>query len=494
MPARHGNWPLLNQASDPVVGDPAGLTDLIGYYTEMAETITSEARMLQSIADGDTSQAAGQSADAIRKRSGEVAKSLTQTAGRYEAVRDALTTYAPELDIALDESRKALLEAQTADDQRGSSSAMPDPSANRADDAPPMTDEENAAVHARTTAMTSASDSAGSAIRRLSGALSALNTAGAAAAGVIKESFNDGLVDTTAYKIRQWFIKILKVLVKVLMWIGIALAVIAFFIPGLGALALAAAAVAVVAVAATTALAAMGEGSWLDVIMAVVGVVLIGVGAVVSKIVQTGQKLALQTTANAGKVTGAAKNFNGVDRLASGLKIPKVAEMTAQIRAVKLEQLAIGRANPGAMPGSLAKINAMNSSLKNMKVQSLEKVAKIGDDFKLKPQFWNIKHPDYLKNDFAKFKDLKGNFSVINVLSVDRVVKYNTLRSTMQQSLGLTAKATPAWQYFNGGRIIFGGINNIYKLTAVPTGFLTDTSRWAALEQAKLDLTTAKPA
>ena len=487
MPARTGNWQLLNQGSDPVAGDPHALADLIGYYTEMAETITSEARLLQSVADGDASQAAGESADAIRKRSGEVAKSLNQTAGRYEAVRDALTRYAPELDIARDESLKALQEAQVADDQRGSSSAMPDPSANRPEDAPPMTEEENAAVHARTTAMTSASDSAGSAIRRLSGALAALNAAGSAAAGVIKESFDDGLVDTTAYKIRQWFIKILKVLVKVLMWIGIALAVLAFFIPGLGALALAAAAVAVVAVAATTALAAMGEGSWLDVIMAVVGVVLIGVGAVVSKIVQTGQKLALQTTANAGKITGAAKG-------ASGLKIPKVAEMTAKVRVAKLEMLAIAKANPALKGSALTKINAMNGNLKNLKVESLEKVAKIGDDFKLKPQFWNIKHPDYLKNDFAKFKDLKGNFTVNNVLSIDRVVKYNTLRTTMQESLGLAAKATPTWQYFNGGRIIFGGLNNIYKLTAVPTGFLTDTSRWAALEQAKLDLTTAKPA
>jgi hypothetical protein len=301
MPARSGNWPLVGHPSDPVAGDPDQLHDLTTYYAKIAETIKSEAAVLQRIGSGDTTELKGQSADAIRSRSKDVAASLTQTSGRYDAVARALTVYGPALDTARTETARALQEAEAADGARGSSAAMPDPGANRPTDAPPLTDAETAQVHARTSAMSEAADSSAQARRRMDAAIGALNAAGRSAAGVIRGAWNDGLVDTWQYKLREGFIKFLKILVKVLMWIGVALAVLAFFIPGLGAAALAGAIVAVAAVVATGALAAMGEGSWLDFIIAVVGVVLIGVGVVVAKVVQTAHVAGLARGTSAAK-------------------------------------------------------------------------------------------------------------------------------------------------------------------------------------------------
>ncbi|MCU1405166.1 MAG: hypothetical protein JWQ43_1469 [Glaciihabitans sp.] len=488
MPLRPGNWQLLNHSVDPVGGSPGELTDLIGYYTRMAETINSEARSLQAIGDGDTSQLKGESADAIRKRSREVAKSLTQTAGRYDAVRKALSDYAPALDQGIAESRAALNDAEAADSQSGSSSAMPDPSANRAKDAPPMTEDENAAVHARNTAMTEASDSASGAVRRLNSALGALNAAGSAAADVIKQSFDDGLVDTRGYKIRENFLKFLRILIKVLMWIGIALSVIALIIPGLGALAFAAMAVAVVSLAASTALAAMGEGSWLDVILGAVAVLMLGAGALVAKAVQTGHKAALGAAAAVTKPTGAA-------RQASGMLIPKVAQMTGIVRVERLKMLDIVAKNPALRGSALTKINSINANLKNFKVEYLAKITKIGEDFKAKPQFWNVlkkDRPDYIKADLDKLKDIKKNWTVDRLLSIDRVTKYKELQGVLQSSLGITTKAPPAWHYFNAGRVVYGWANNIFKLGTSTSGAPGDTTRWAEFEAGKTTLMTPK--
>ena len=144
MPARSGNWPLLGHDSDPVAGDPDRLHDLISYYTKMADTITSEAAVLERIGSGDTSELLGESADAIRKRSKDVSKSLTQTSGRYEAVASALATYAPALDEARSETAKAVAEAEAAAGAKTSSAAMADPSQDRPKDAPPLTDAEEA--------------------------------------------------------------------------------------------------------------------------------------------------------------------------------------------------------------------------------------------------------------------------------------------------------------------------------------------------------------
>lgn len=477
MPPRSGNWQLLDHDSDPVPGDSARLGELITYYRTMADTITSEARTLQEIGEGNASQLAGKSADAVRARSRDVAGSLSQMAGRYEAVRDALTGFQPELDVALDQSAKALQRAVAAEGSLVVSAGLPNPESGRAPDAAPFTADETAQIHARTTAIDGAADAAGSAKRHLQDALAALDIAGRAARSRIEAAWNDGLVDTTAYKLRENFMKFLKILVKVLMWIGVALAVLAFFIPGLGALALAGAAVAVVAVAASTALAAMGEGSWLDVILGAVSVLLLGVGVLVAKVVQTSHAALL------GKALGAAKPG----------EVVKMTKAASGIAAKRADLFRKGLNGDLSVTATLSRVGKLDRGLVNSTAKITKSSTTVAKDFEVKPQWWNVRHPDYLPNDLGKVTDvLKGNYKWDRLLSVDRVRKYEDLRGVSQAGFGVAGKATPAWHYFNGGRVVYGWGAVALKIGVTPTGVNGDTSRWRAYEDGKTALTTKK--
>ncbi|RYY13113.1 MAG: hypothetical protein EON55_10955, partial [Alphaproteobacteria bacterium] len=140
---------MLGEGSDPVVADVDVVHDLVNYYTTMAQEITSEADVLRRIGEGDESQFKGDTANAVRKKSREVAASLQKLSGRYDAIRDALTGYLPELDHGLAESLAALHDAEEADAAGARATAMPDPGQNRAQDAPPLTDDEQGAITAK---------------------------------------------------------------------------------------------------------------------------------------------------------------------------------------------------------------------------------------------------------------------------------------------------------------------------------------------------------
>jgi hypothetical protein len=482
MPARPGNWPLLGHPSDPVAGDPDELHDLVTYYAKMADTIKTEASVLQRIGSGDTTELKGHSADAIRSRSKSVAASLTQTSGRYDAVARALATYGPALDTARADSARALLDAEAAESARGSSAAMPDPGANRPTDAPPLTDAENAQIHARTTAITGAADSGAQATRRMEGVLGALDAAGKSASSLIRGAWNDGLVDTRAYKLREGFIKFLKVLVKVLMWIGVALAVLAFFIPGLGAAALAGAIVAVSALGASLTLAAMGEGSWLDVIIAVVGVILIGVGVIVAKVVQTAHVAAL-----ARGTTGAAKG---------GTVGTSIAAKTAISASKRQAVLAKGLAGRISLTSAMRQVRTIDRKLVTaVRDTQLGRANHIATKSAIKPQFWNIRTPGWGPNDLKKIGEFGGRYRFDRLFSTDRVGDLKKLQATMHAEFGLAPKAIPWWYYANAGRVVGGFGIAVMKWATTPTGFGTDMSRSStspAYDAAKTALTSPK--
>ena len=487
MPARPGNWPLLGHGADPVAGDPDQLHDLISYYAKIAETISSEAAVLQRIGAGDTTELKGQSADAIRSRSRDVAKSLTQTSGRYDAVSRALSTYGPALDAARTESAKALQEAEAAEGAKGASNAMPDPGASRPADAPPLTDDENAQIHARASAVSEASDAAARARRRMDDALGSLNAAGQAAAGVIRAAWNDGLVDTRAYKLREGFLKFLKVLVKVLMWIGVALAVLAFFVPGLAALAIAGAAVAVMSLAASTVLAAMGEGSWLDVIIGAVSVLLLGVGVLIAKVVQTAHVAALAR----GTAAGARGSFGGGSSMAAHLT--NVSRTAANARSVQIARQLGGKISTQQALTRIARIDARLNRV-TTKVTGPAANA-IVDKAAIKPQWWNVRTKGWWPNDLAKLKEFGDGkkYRFDRLFSTDRVGDLKKLQATLQLEFGVVPKAIPVWYYFQAGRVSFGLAAAAFKIIMNPTGAPGDTSRFPVYEAGKTTLTTPRP-
>ena len=303
MPARGGNWALLDQSSDPVVADVPVVQELVTYYKTIAEEITSEADVLRRIGDGDDAQFKGATADAVRKKSKEVAASLTKMSGRYDAIRDALTAYLPELQHALDESAGALQDAEEADAAGTRAASMPDPSKDRAQDAPPMTTEEQDAVSAKGRASSAAQGDADAAKARLHRALDGITAAGKAAAATIRASWHDGLHDTLGDKIKAFFSKLLKLIVKIFTYIGIALAALAILIPGVGVLAIMGAVAAGVGLVAQLGLVALGEGNVFDLVMAVVGVATLGIGSGITKATSVAVKSGLK----AGKTSMTAK-------------------------------------------------------------------------------------------------------------------------------------------------------------------------------------------
>ncbi|MGO2539598.1 hypothetical protein ACT3TS_17955 [Specibacter sp. AOP5-B1-6] len=468
MPARPGNWALLGHSSDPVAGDPDQLQLLITYYAKVADTIKSEATTLQRIGAGDTTELKGQSADAIRSRSKDVAASLTQTSGRYDAVARALAVYGPALDTARSESARALQEADAADGASRSSAALPDPTAARASDAPPLTDEENVQIHARTNAISEAAESGGLAQRRMDAAMGALNAAGKSASNLIRGAWDDGLVDTWQYKLREGFLKFLKILVKVLMWIGVALAVLAFFIPGLGAAALAGAIVAVASVVGTFALAAMGEGSWLDAILAVVGVVLIGVGVIVAKVVQTAHVAAI------------ARGSSGAARSGTGPLATSIASKSAVAASKRQAAFADGLEGRISVSAAMKRINAIDKRLHTItNDMQAGRAGQIASKNAIKPQWWNVGTKGWGPNDIAKFGDFGKKYRFDRLFSTDRVGDYKKLQASLQAEFGLAPKAIPWWYYANAGRVVGNfGISTL-KWSTTPTGFGTDTSRSA---------------
>jgi hypothetical protein len=303
MPARGGDWSLLGEASDPIVADVPVVHDLVHYYTTIADEITSEAAVLQRIGEGDESQFKGETANAVRKKSKEVAASLQKMSGRYNAIRDALTGYLPDLEGALEESAAALRDAEDAAAAGSRADAMSDPTQGRAPDAPPVTADEESAAAAKHRATDDAKSAAGAATARLRRAVDALNAAGKRTAGVIRAGWKDGLHDTLGDKIKAFFSKLLKILVKIFTFIGIALAALAFIIPGVGVLAIMGAVAAGVGLVAQIGLVAMGEGNILDLVMAVVGVATLGIGSGIGK----ATSLAVKSGITASKASMTAK-------------------------------------------------------------------------------------------------------------------------------------------------------------------------------------------
>nr|BFF21554.1 hypothetical protein GCM10025730_50750 [Promicromonospora thailandica] len=220
-------------------------------------------------------------ADAMRKRARESADALNNAAGRYADVRDALRTYKPELRTARSETGLALRDAQDAAAAQRAAEGLPDPvNAQRDDDAPPLTDDDRQASANRSGKIDAAKQDLESARARAAAAMTALGTAADAAARKIRENWgSDGLTHSGWEAFLHRLNKFLKKLVEILMYIGMALAVLSILIPGLGILTLLSVVATVVSVAASFILAVQGEGSWLSVIIGVLSLGLIGVAA-----------------------------------------------------------------------------------------------------------------------------------------------------------------------------------------------------------------------
>ena len=318
MPERPGPWELLDKPSDPVVADIPEVSARLAYFQSLAEIMRTEGQRLSQIASGESLK--GQYADKLRSSAGTVAKDLDQVVGRYEAVVQAITTYQPALETALLGSSQALDDAIDANAAVLAADAMPTATA------PPgkkLTEQQEQANTDKTTATNAAADRLNAAKQKLAGVLSALDQAGQAAAATIRKGFNDGLTDSAWDRFKYFFKKFLQILVKVLTYIGMALAVIALVIPGVGEMVLAATvALGAVTLAADVGLKALGGGSWLDIGLGIAGLLTFGAAKVLGPAISAGVK-SLTSGADAvgeagsGAASGIAKDMENVDEMSS---------------------------------------------------------------------------------------------------------------------------------------------------------------------------------
>jgi hypothetical protein len=476
MPARGGNWSLVGEASDPVVADVPVVQELVTYYRSIADEIRSEADVLKKIGEGDESQFKGASADAVRKKSGEVASSLLKMSGRYDAIRDALAGYVPELETALAESAAALRDAEDASAAGTRATGMPDPSQGRAADAPPITADEQGAVDAKRRAAEDARSSADAATARLRRAVDTLNGAGHAAASTIRAAWDDGLHDTRGDKIKAFFSKLLKILVKIFTYIGIALAALAILIPGVGIFTFMAAVAASVVLVANIALAGMGEGSWLDVITAAVGLVLVGVGGALTKAVSTM------------KTAGIAKSSIGAQKNATAS-----IEKLGKARSAALEKAFNPRYGAKGFPERLASLRAVQKEIAETQkvLDNAKSLTSIGK-FREKPNWW---HPNKAlwTEDKVKIADVfkRRDWRAERLFSVDRHSEMTAMQKEVWSKYGVEIATTPGWhRWASGGRVVASWGNTIvYGQGLKPTGFGTDQQRLPGYNEAAKTLT-----
>lgn len=307
MSARDGRWELLDRESDPVTADRAGVDDRVTHYQQVAEAIRTESGRLHRIASGAALQ--GKYADELRSSAGDVAKDLDQVQGRYDAVASALRDYGPALDAALSGTWQALQDAEDADTASTQANGMPQ---NTAPEGQTLTANQQAENDDRTKAVNAAADRMSAAKAKLATVLDVLDTAGRAAASRIRGSFGDGLTDSGWDKFKAGFANFLKILVKVLTYIAIALAALALLIPGVGELVMAAgAALAAITVVANAALVGMGEGSWADLGVAIAGLLTFGVGKVLGPAIQGAVSAIGKATGKAGSAIGSVIRGGG---------------------------------------------------------------------------------------------------------------------------------------------------------------------------------------
>jgi hypothetical protein len=286
--ARVGRWDLLDHDDDPVPAEASGLDAVIRHYKAIAEMMTTQAALLKKIGEGDESLLKGESADAIREKAGESHERLGAAAGRYEDVHVALKEYQPALETARSETQTALTDAEAAADKQRGAEGMPDPvSADRPDDAPPLTDSEKQDSKDRTNAIAGAKADLDAAKAKCQAALDTLQAAADRAAAKIKENWGDDGLGHSGWE--AFLHKALKWIVEILGWIGMALAILAMLVPGLQFLATLALGVAIVGLLGSTVLAIAGESSWVNVIFGVLGVLTLGMGKVAMNLAKAGK-------------------------------------------------------------------------------------------------------------------------------------------------------------------------------------------------------------
>ena len=466
---RGGDWHLLGYDKDPVPAEASGLDGVIKHYEDITLAMETQAKLLKKIGDGDETLLKGKAADAMRKRSRESAEALNKAAGRYADVRDALRAYKPALETARSETGLALQAAQDAAGAQTAAQGMPDPvNADRPQDAPPLTDKDRQESQNRAGKIDAANQDLSAAKAKAEAAMSTLGTAADTAARKIRENWaDDGLHHSGWEKFLHQLNKILKKIVEVLMYIGMALAVLSILIPGLGILTLLSVAATVLSVAASFILAVQGEGSWLSVIIGVLSLGLIGVAA---------------------KMAGNLKNIQGTLLNRGGSAWTR--EMRGLQNMINDREWLRSLVTIGRNQNIVRSIDDLTVTMTPV-VRGLNGWKDFAAKTSVSPGWWQIGKPNawikgdfsklgaWFKNDISRIKTMwpRGDYRWDRLIGISDIKDVQKISAALSQ-LGVGAFTIKPWMYIGPISYTFSWAMRPFSLLN-PSNFNPTDPRWS---------------
>lgn len=264
-------WQPLGWYTDPVPGDPGRIDTEAQHLSKIAGQIADQVGMLKAIAAQGTE--VGKHAEKIRTSAGTLAGKLDTVGTRYKKVSSALSAWSPQLSQAQSMSLQALNQAEAPYKQLTTPAAPPSGHLTASQQQQAVTDYNNA--------MSKAQGQLEAALALLGRATSLRDSEGSHCASVINNACDDALKDSFWERFKDfvdkwsWLIKDVCTALEVLATVA---AVLALLLTGVGWLVIAGVVMTGLAMVGRAALAAAGDGSWLDVGMDAFALLTFGLG------------------------------------------------------------------------------------------------------------------------------------------------------------------------------------------------------------------------
>lgn len=304
-------WELADYGDHPIDGDAGRVASLAGHLGAVANDIRSQIEQLRAINSGEFWESSAGSADSFQEVIEDLPEKLELVAVRYESVASALDTFHPVLAntrqdaeywIQQAEAAEAEVErAQTGIEMMEDFEARAEQDAETANEdrtqGDPVVQPDQWQGEDYRATLTAAQAELETAIANCRSAVESFQSAAQQCADAIHEAGDDDLENDSGFfsgvgnaisdavdRLQEWALDVLEVVVDVLEWIaigiGIALLVIALFIPGVnvGALVLLGVIVSGAILAGKTVLYLNGRAELWEVGLAAVGFAAAGLG------------------------------------------------------------------------------------------------------------------------------------------------------------------------------------------------------------------------
>jgi hypothetical protein len=305
---RPGDWSPL-RGSDPTPGDPDAVGAQARHYDDVAAELRAQVSRLRRI--GRDSELTGQYVDSLRAAADGLVGDLEQVERRYARVATALHRWEPDLREGQDRADSIRLRARALDDERrelhrlagtvGRSQLADDPTPSQQ----AAFDADQASADRIRRRLADIDEELRGLDRELGVVEDRVHADGRAVAHDIRSAVSDDIEDTTWEDVKGiapevWatvdsfidhHINWIQKLVELLQVVATALAIAALFIPGINLIVLAIAAGAVLV--AASLLYATGNGSFTDLLLAIVGVATLGLGSLATAVLRSARAATL---------------------------------------------------------------------------------------------------------------------------------------------------------------------------------------------------------